>query len=228
MKKIFIKAIGLLVFLSFSLVFAQESQEPKSSEAKEPTLGGSIVDEKGHRFIELKGAFPLHPYLTSHGLVQSTVIAFSETMGSVASLGKEHDSIEPKLATDLNITFYPLVEMSQLGFIFGYALDKWKYPVKENGDAKNKYYSMNFAYGGIHGEYMHHVFNNSGTHISLDGEFVIGWLLSDDAGDSKNLFCIDICPFGIQFCPEKHIGLYIEVPHLGARPVLQTGLSIGL
>ena len=85
-----------------------------------------------------------------------------------------------------------------------------------------------FYYIGFHIDYGHWVFSNIGTRMSIYGELSLGWLQSDNGDDDDMMPCFDICAFGIQFCPEKHVGIYFELPHFGARPFFQTGLTIGL
>ncbi|MBQ8013386.1 MAG: hypothetical protein IJ257_03175 [Treponema sp.] len=210
-------------FILFTLAFSSFADESDTD-----SLGSTITSEQGHRFIEARGAIPLYPALTFHGLTQSFVAGFSDFAGTLFSAGKSTDSITPDFATDLNITVFPPMADYRLGFMAGVAIDKWEQTFTRNSVKTSEDIYMNFYYVGLHVDYGHWVFSDIGTRLSIYGEFAVGSLTYDDSGDSEAVFGFDICPIGIQFCPEKHIGIYIEFPHLGSRPFFQTGLSIGL
>ena len=238
--KISVKKITfLLAFFSLSLVFAQESElnsesnvsvgvERASSTADEDSLASHITDAQAHRFLEFRGAIPVFPAFTSHGLAQSFVVGFADIFGTVFTPGDNYDNTQPKLATDLNVTFFMPFTDYRLGFMGGAAIDMWESSRTVNSKSEKETMSMNFYYLGAHFDYGHWVFSEIGTRLSIYGELSIGWMEYKDDDDSDLSFCFDVCPFGIQFCPEKHIGLYIELPHIGARPFFQTGISIGL
>jgi|GEM_PF-6208630 len=241
MKRIFKKICSLLFVFSFVLNFSFSQAEDYKSEAQESESSENLVtsDNKkgsfaqnlssleGHRFIELRGAIPAFPMLTSHGVAQSFVAAFSDVFGEIFAGGDSYSSTTPRFATDMNITVFPPIANYRLGFMGGLAIDIWDTHYDKSGESESETLSMNFAYIGFHGDYGHWVFNEIGMRLSLYGEVSIGWLMSDDGQDTNNSFSFDFCPLGIQFCPEKHVGIYFEFPHFGARPFFQTGLSIG-
>lgn len=210
----------LLILFSFGFAFAEGTD----------SWGETIPDMEGHRVLEVRGAIPVFPALTTHGAVQAFVIGFSDVFGEIFSGGSgDYDSCTPKVATDLNLTLFPPIAKYHLGFMLGAAIDVWNNPIRqEDGSKKNEDFSMNFYYFGFHGDYGHWVFNSIGTRLSLYGELSVGWLASVDSSGTDYAFCFDICPFGIQFCPQKNIGIYMEFPHLGARPFFQVGVSLGL
>lgn len=216
LKKLFIVS---LLFFTFP-VFAQEEEE------NELSFSENILSERGHRFIEIRGAIPVHPTLTCHGLAQSTSVAFGEFCTTL--FNADHGRLKPKLATDLNIVIYPPMANYHFGFVFGAALDRWEQTLTKYGNTKKETTIMDYYYGGLHIDYCHFVFSGIGTRISVYGELTVGWIISWNDDENEKAFFADVCPFGIQFCPEKHIGIYFEIPHIGARPVIQTGVSIGL
>lgn len=219
-RKIFLAGFVLLAACFFS--FAEDSDSSDSG------LGSTIASLQGHRFIEIRGAIPAFPVLTSHGVAQSFVIGFSDVFAKIFTPGSDYDNTTPKLATDLNITFFPPIANYRLGFMAGVAVDTWNRSAKKNGTTSDETISMNFYYTGFHVDYGHWVFSEIGTRISIYGEVSLGWIHYADDDSTDNTPFFDICPFGIQFCPEKHIGIYLEMPHFGARPFFQTGVSIGL
>lgn len=238
---IFLLALGPLFSQENSETYQEKSQQNQMENAVQAVVAPSpdTKDQKsdfarnftsleGHRFIEFRGAIPAFPLLTSHGAAQSFVAAFSDVFGEIITGGKDYEHTTPKFATDLNVTIFPPIADYRLGFMGGFAIDTWTTVYKKNDVEKEETLSMNFAYIGFHGDYGHWVFSEIGTRISIYGEVSLGWIISDNGDDKKYAFNFDICPFGIQFCPEKHIGLYLEIPHLGARPFFQTGVSIGL
>ncbi|MCR4821514.1 MAG: hypothetical protein K5873_01415 [Treponema sp.] len=223
MKKSFKTLFAFLFFLAFlSPVFSDDFDSSDTS------LGASIGSLTGHRFIEVKGAIPFYPVLTSHGFSQSFVAGFSNFAEALFSGGKDYDGMTPQLATDINCIFYTPFTGYRLAFMAGLAIDTWESGYKENGIKKYDDIFMNFYYAGLHVDYGHWVFSGIGTSLSIYGEFVMGTLGHTGGGNSQYIFSFDFCPFGIQFCPEKHIGIYFEMPHLGSRPFFQTGVSIGL
>ena len=229
------KMFAITVFLSAAALFAQENSanevsavEPSSnsvsaSDKKDSVFLTNFTSLTGHRFIEFRGAFPAFPFLTSHGVFQSFVVGFADVFGEVFTPGDNYDNTTPKFATDLNVTIFPPIANYHCAFLAGAAIDQWERKVKDTSET----FSMNFYYIGFHGEYGHWVFSDIGTSLSLYGEISIGWMHYIDDKDKDYSFAFDACPFGIQFCPEKNIGIYLEIPHFGARPFLQTGLSIG-
>ncbi len=199
------------------------------AEDDEISIGKTIKDMRAHRFVEVRGAIPLFPVLTTHGAVQSFVVGVGNAFGEVFSGGKNYDACTPKIATDLNITIFPPIANHRLGFMAGAAIDEWNRPVKQaDGSKTDEDFSMNFYYLGFHGDYGHWVLSDIGTRLSIYGEIALGWLSSDDGDEQDYSFCFDICPFGLQFCPQKNIGIYFEFPHLGARPFFQMGITLGL
>lgn len=217
-----LKKFALSLFCFFVLgavAFATEEED---------SFGENFTSLRGHRFVEIRGAIPVFPMLTSHGAVQSFAIGVSDVFGSIFAGGEDYDSTVPKLATDINITFFPPIANYRFGFMAGVALDSWESSIKKNGVSTSETVSMNFYYAGFHVDYGHWVFSDIGTRMSIYGEVSFGWLQYHDDDDNKNSVCFDFCPFGLQFCPEKNIGIYFEFPHLGARPFFQTGVSIGL
>ena len=236
--KLYLKRLLLLcLFIALPLNFGfsqsgenevpAESENTEDTDYKEGSFTHNLTSLKGHRFIECHGAIPYFPVLTTHGVVQSFSVAFADVFGEIFSAGNEYEKTTPKFATDLNITVFPPIANSRLGFLAGIAIDTWDTTIKHEGISSKETLSMNYAYLGFHGDYGHWVFNDIGARLSLYGEICLGWLFSDDGRDSDKAFCFDFCPFGIQFCPEKHIGIYFEIPHLGARPFFETGISIG-
>ncbi|WP_407427779.1 hypothetical protein [Treponema sp.] len=215
-KKLF-AIFALLV--SGSVMFAENDM----------SFGENFTSLEGHRFIEVKGAIPVFPVLTSHGVVQSFVVGFSDVFGEMFT-GEDgnYDHYTPKLATDLNIIVYPPIANYHIGFMCGVAIDTWEQNTVENSVEVTNTHDMNYFYGGVHIDYGHWVLSSIGTRISIYGEYTMGWIASDFNGDKEKTFCFDICPFGLQFCPEKHFGIYFEIPHFGGRPFFQTGVSIGL
>ena len=213
-----------VLFFSCFLLFAQEDD---SSVDESDSLGTTIASLEGHRFIELRGAIPVFPLFTSHGMAQSFVVGFADVFGDVFSSSGDYDHTTPQFATDLNITIFPPIAHHRLGFMAGAAIDTWNRSVKKNGSTTDETVSMNFYYVGFHGDYGHWVLSSIGTRISIYGELSVGWIHYMDSDGSDDAPFFDICPIGIQFCPEKHIGIYFEMPHLGARPFFQLGLSIG-
>lgn len=197
------------------------------AEDGEFSFGENIASMEGHRFVEVRGAIPVFPALTSHGALQSFVVGFSDVFGEIFSGGSDNYSAStPKFATDLNVTFFPGIANYRIGFMLGVALDVWNYNSKNSSSDDD--FSMNFFYTGAHFDYGHWVTSKIGTRISIYGEISLGVIGSDNSSSSDLAFWFDICPIGVQFCPEKHIGIYFEMPHIGARPFLQTGISIGL
>lgn len=244
MKKLIKKMCAVLILVSGTFAFAQEiSQDSVDSGASQsqqsqpvsqtqpdesPSFGRNLLSLESHRFIEIRGALPFFPTLTTHGMVQSFVVGFADVFGSAFAVDGDYDSTTPKFATDLNLTIFPPVSKQRWGFMLGAALDTWDSSRKlSGGTSESETISMNFYYIGGHVDYGHFVFSEIGTRLSLYGEACIGWLKYIDDEDDKLSFCFDVCPFGIQFCPEKHIGIYFEIPHFGARPFFQTGVSIG-
>lgn len=210
---------GAIVFFSAGfLAFSEDADR---------TFGETITSLESHRFVEVRGAIPSMLF-TSHGAVQSFVVAFGDVFGEIFTGNDDFDNTTPKLATDINITFFPPIADYRLGFMFGVAIDTWNSKVKKDDVKVTEELSMNYYYVGFHVDYGHWVMSSIGTRISIYGELSAGWLAYDDYDDSDRAFCFDVCPIGIQFCPEKHIGIYFEFPHLGARPFVQTGVSIGL
>ena len=226
----------ILSFLTFLTIgaFAFAQSEPSEQQNSEPqaTEANEFVDNlagfRGHRFVEIRGAMPVYPTLTTHGFVQSFVAGFSDGLNSAYSNGADYDSITPQFATDLNLTIYPPIANYRWGFMLGAAIDTWDSTTKRKDGLKVKEtIKMNYYYIGAHADYGHWVFNDIGTRLSIYGEISVGWLNYVDSEDSDMTFCLDICPFGIQFCPEKHIGIFFEIPHFGGRPFFETGVSIG-
>lgn len=216
LKKLFLICA---IFCAFTSAFADDESS---------SLGETITDLKGHRFVEVRAAAPVFPVLTSHGAVQSFVVGFADVFGAIFSGGEDYDACTPKLATDLNLTIFPPMANHRLGFMAGVAIDEWNWSRKQSdGTKKDETFSMNFYYLGFHGDYGHWVFSDIGTRLSLYGEVALGWIASVDSSGTDYAFCFDVCPLGIQFCPQKNIGLYMEFPHLGARPFLQMGVSVG-
>ncbi|WP_294427994.1 hypothetical protein [uncultured Treponema sp.] len=211
------------VELSASAENSSESlpaNESEVSDENDSVFLKNFTSLRGHRFLEARAAIPLFPFFTSHGVFQSFGAGMSDVFGTIFSFGNDYDHMTPKLATDLNVTIYPPFANFHCGFMAGAAIDTW------NSDSNT--YSMNFYYVGFHGEYCHLVFNDIGTRLSLYGEISVGAMEFDDEDSKDYHFAFDLCPFGIQFCPEKNIGIYFEIPHFGARPFFQTGISIGL
>ena len=212
---------------AFCFVFAAATASVAYADT-DMSFGENIRSEEGHRFVELRGAIPAFPALTSHGAVQSFVVGVSDFFGSVFAGGKDYDSATPKLATDMNITFFLPFGDYRMGLMAGAAIDTWNCSFKKDGALTDETLSMNYYYGALHLDYGHWVFSSIGTRLSIYGEFSFGVLHYNDGDDIETTPCFGLCPFGIQFCPEKHIGFYFEWPHLGARPFLQVGVSIGL
>lgn len=192
------------------------------------SFGENFLSLRGHRFVEVRGAIPVFPALTSHGAVQSFEAAFED----ILSDGNVEADYIPGLATDLNLTIFPPIANYRLGFMLGMALDYW-----ERTDVKDKSsklaldddtVSYNFYYVGFHADYGHWVMSDIGTRISIYGELAVGWLVREDDYDTEHTPWLDICPLGVQFCPEKHVGIYLEFPHFGARPFVQVGVSLGI
>lgn len=206
------------IFALFAFTFGAFADEGDLS------FGENLTSMEGHRFIEIRGAIPAFPALTSHGMIQSFVVGFADVFGDIFSGGNNFEYMTPKLATDLNITFFPPIANYHLGFMAGVAIDEWESTKTDATETD----SMNFYYIGFHADYGHWVFSEIGTRLSIYGEISLGWIQSesDDSTDRAPFF--DVCPIGIQFCPEKHVGIYFEFPHFGARPFFQTGISIGL
>lgn len=229
MNKLIKKLFPIFILLSGTFAFAQEISEDSAAEKSTPSFGQNLANLTSHRFIEIRGAMPFFPMLTTHGVVQSFVVGFADVFGSAFAVDGNYDSTLPKFATDLNLTIFPPISNQRWGFMLGAALDSWEGSRKQSdGRIKDETISMNFYYIGAHADYGHFVFSDIGTRISLYGEICIGWLNYVDDEDKKLNFCFDVCPFGIQFCPEKHIGIYFEIPHFGGRPFFQTGISLGL
>ena len=221
LKKFF--AAAFMFFAFSAIVFSEEEEKERQS------VPEIIVDEQGHRFIEVRGAIPVFPTFTSHGMVQSFVVGFTDVFGDAFANGGDYDSTTPKFATDINLTVFPPITADyKVGFMLGAAIDTWNSTVKRNNKKSDETLSMNYYYIGAHFDYGHWVFSDIGTRMSIYGEFAFGTIHYSDDEDSKNSVCFDFCPFGIQFCPEKHIGIYFELPHLGARPFFQMGVSLGL
>ena len=236
------KTLALAVFLSATALFAQEnevsaneipvnevpavessSDSASASGKKDSVFLTNLTSLTGHRFIEVRGAFPAFPLLTSHGVFQSFVVGFGDVFGEIFTPGNDYDNTTPYFATDLNVTIFPPIANYHCAFLAGAAIDKWERKVKGTSET----FSMNFYYIGFYGEYGHWVFSDIGTSLALYGEVSVGWMHYIDDSDKDYSFAFDACPFGIQFCPEKNIGIYFEIPHFGARPFFQTGLSIG-
>ena len=218
----FKKIVALALFLVGSFAFCETNK--KEEEKQELGFVENIKSFKSHRFLEFRGAFP-YPVLTTHGSVQSLVVGFGDTFGETFSFGTDFDNTSPSIATDLNLTVFPPFSDYSLGFMSGVSLDKWNHKKKDNSDET---LWMNYYYVGFHADYAHWVLLDIGTRLSVYGELSIGLLRYSNDDESKNAFGFDVCPFGIQFCIEKHVGFYFEFPHIGARPFLQTGISIGL
>lgn len=228
-KKLFTVSIAFL--LAGAFCFADEvlsesaSSSNSSSSSTSSDFSKNIKSLEGHRFIEVRGAFPVFPALTSHGAVQSFAVGFADLFGAAFTPHDKFEATTPKFATDLNITFYPPIANYHFGFMAGTALDYWE---SSRSAGKTEEFSMNFYYIGFHADYGHWVFTSGGMRLSIYGEISLGWLNYKDSSDSSMRGCFDFCPFGIQFCPEKHVGIYLEIPHIGGRPFFQTGLSLGL
>lgn len=215
-----LSALLCILCISHSAAFADESM----------SFTENLCSLQGHRFVEIRGAAPVFPVLTSHGMVQSFVVGVSDAFGEIFSNGGDYDSTEPKLATDLNITFFTPIADYRLGIMGGAVFDTWEttvYKDTEKTEASDETYAMNFYYVGLHFDYGHWVFSNIGTRLAIYGELCFGWLHSDDGIEEELRPCFDVCPFGLMFCPEKNIGIYFECPHIGARPFFQAGVSIG-
>lgn len=207
----------------------QAQTQPRRRQEKENSFVDNFTSLRGHRFLEVRGALPFFPTATTHGMVQSFVIGFSDTIGSIFGGGDDFDSTVPKIASDFNLTIFPPIGTYRWGFMLGAAIDKWEGRRSVSGKKLEEEINMNYYYVGAHFDYGHWVFNDLGTRLSIYGELSMGWMnYSVDNDDPSHTFCFDVCPFGIQFCPEKHVGIYFEFPHFGARPFFQTGVSIGL
>lgn len=223
-------AVALLLFAPL-LAFGQGKSAPDretsgTAASQESSFSASLKDFKAHRFLEIRVAAPVFPFLTTHGFTQSLAVGLGDTFGEMFTPYDKDvfKSTTPALATDLNLTIFPPIANSRIGFMLGAALDYWNRKKTEGGSES---LSMNFYYTGFHADYGHFVFNEIGTRISLYGEIAIGWMRYADDYDSKNNFGFDFCPFGVQICLEKHFGLYFEMPHLGSRPFMQMGISLG-
>ena len=212
----------IVLFLLFAtgFAFAQEYEETSLSE--------TIKDPTAHRILEIRGAIPVFPYLTTHGAAQSFVVGVSNVFGEIFTPDNDFDGTTPKFATDINLTFFPPFMEYKVGFMVGAVIDSWNSTMVRNGKSEDDTLFMNFYYIGFHADYGHWLISRYGGRISLYGEVSIGWMHYKDAEDTQNSFCFDVCPFGIQFCPQKNIGLYLEIPHIGARPFLQVGVTLGL
>lgn len=149
-------------FILFTLAFSSFADESDTD-----SLGSTITSEQGHRFIEARGAIPLYPALTFHGLTQSFVAGFSDFAGTLFSAGKSTDSITPDFATDLNITVFPPMADYRLGFMAGVAIDKWEQTFTRNSVKTSEDIYMNFYYVGLHVDYGHWVFSDIGTGLSI-------------------------------------------------------------
>ena len=213
------KFLLAILFISVSF-FAFADDDEKS-------FGENLTSMTGHRFVEVRGAIPVFPELTTHGMVQSFVVGFGEVFGEIFSGGGDFDHTTPKFASDLNITFFPPIANYRIGFMAGVALDYWNSPVRSDNETKDEEMSMNFYYLGFHADYGHWVFSDIGTRLSIYGEVSVGVLRYDGGDTPDGVLMFDICPIAIQFCPIKNLGIYFELPHFGARPFFQLGVSLG-
>ena len=187
----------------------------------------NLASLRGHRFVEVRGAIPAFPALTSHGFAQSVAVGWEDWLSD----GNVQADYTPAFASDVNVTIFPPISDYRFGFMAGVALDYWDRSDVKDKDTKEELeddtVSFNFYYVGFHVDYGHWTLSDIGTSIAIYGELAGGWIVREDDYGSEKTPWFDLCPIGVQLCIEKHVGIYFELPHLGARPFLQTGVSIG-
>ena len=99
-KKLFTVSIAFL--LAGAFCFADEvlsesaSSSNSSSSSTSSDFSKNIKSLEGHRFIEVRGAFPVFPALTSHGAVQSFVVGFADLFGAAFTPHDKFEATTPK------------------------------------------------------------------------------------------------------------------------------------